>query len=119
MLDKGETTWYNNCMKFEIHSYRKPNGREPFLEWNDGLAPAFRARIAAGLKKLEEGNFANCKTIAGGEGISEIRFNFGPGFRVYFGIAGRVIVLLLCGGDKSTQKRDIAKAREYWKEFQS
>lgn len=52
-----------------------------------------------------------------GEGVSELRFSFGPGYRIYYGIEDKKIILLLCGGDKSTQKRDIKKAIQYWKDY--
>jgi putative addiction module killer protein len=62
---------------------------------------------------MKSGNFGNCEAI--GEGLSELKINYGPGYRVYFGRTGDVIIILLCGGDKSTQSKDIKKAHEYWK----
>jgi len=61
------------------------------------------------------GNLGNSKSV--GEGVCELKIDFGPGYRVYFGQLGSTIVLLLCGGDKSTQEQDIRKAYEYWKEY--
>lgn len=61
-------------------------------------------------------SFGDCRSVGGG--VYELRIHFGPGFRVYFGIVGSDVVLLLCGGDKSSQKKDIARAHNYWKEFQ-
>jgi putative addiction module killer protein len=66
---------------------------------------------------LEDGNFGDAKPV--GEGVSELRINYGPAYRVYVMQAGRVVIVLLCGGDKSTQARDIAKAKRLareWKE---
>jgi putative addiction module killer protein len=57
----------------------------------------------------------DCKVV--GEGIWELRIHFGPGYRVYFGKHGTVIVVLLCGGDKSSQRKDILNAKQYWKDF--
>jgi len=64
---------------------------------------------------LELGHFGDCKPISGG--VSELRFMFGSGYRVYFGEWDKKIVILLCGGDKSIQERDIKKAKEYWKRY--
>ncbi|MCL1468331.1 type II toxin-antitoxin system RelE/ParE family toxin [Argonema galeatum] len=69
-----------------------------------------------GTERVELGNFGDCRSV--GEGISELRINYGPGYRIYFGQLGTTIVLLLCGGDKSTQQEDITKAKEYWEEYE-
>ena len=82
-----------------------------FDEWIGGLkdrAAAFR--IHARLSRVSQGNFGDHKGI--GDGISELRFNFGAGYRVYYKQYGSVVVLLLAGGDKSTQVNDIKKALE-------
>ena len=67
--------------------------------------------------RLEQGNFGDCASV--GDGVSELRMFFGPGYRVYFGEHGDVVVILLCGGDKSSQNRDIEQAKTYWKEYLS
>ena len=67
------------------------------------------------LDRLEGGNFGDCQSV--GSGVFELRLHFGPGYRVYFGEVDRTIVLLLCGGDKSTQTRDIQRAKTYWLEY--
>ena len=69
-----------------------------------------RARILARLESAQLGNLGDIRSV--GEGVREMRVHFGPGYRVYFAQRGRVLLLLLCGGDKSTQARDIAKARQ-------
>ena len=69
-----------------------------------------RARIAHRIRSAEHGNFGDCEPV--GEGVSEMRIHFGPGYRVYYTRRGKVIYLLLLGGDKSTQKRDIKRAIE-------
>ena len=104
-------------MKFEIRKYELPDGGCPVDEWRSRLSANFRMRIAKGLAKIEFGNFSNCKPIMGGDGVCEMRYDFGPGFRIYYGIDGATIVLLLCGGDKSTQRRDIERAKRYWEEY--
>jgi putative addiction module killer protein len=67
-------------------------------------------RILARIERLSLGNAGDCRPI--GEGLSEMRIHYGPGYRVYFMDTGNEIVILLCGGDKSTQESDIAKAKE-------
>ena len=65
-------------------------------------------------RHLENGNFGDCQSV--GEGVYELRLHFGPGYRIYFGRIDNTIVLLLCGGDKSSQTRDITRAKNYWLE---
>lgn len=92
------------------------NGKAPFEEWMGTLRDKpTKARIFSRLDRLRLGNFGDCEPV--GDGVFELRIHFGPGFRVYFGVHGADVILLLCGGDKSSQKRDIAAARRYWQEF--
>ncbi|HEV2653264.1 MAG TPA: type II toxin-antitoxin system RelE/ParE family toxin [Rhizomicrobium sp.] len=82
-----------------------------FLGWLEGLRDvSARRRIQARIDRLELGNAGDCKFV--GAGVSEMRIDYGPGYRVYFMRRGRTVILLLAGGDKSTQKRDIAVALE-------
>jgi len=102
----------------QIIVYVDNNGREPFTEWINNLRDsAGRKRILARLFRLEQGNYGDCKPV--GEGVSEFRMFFGPGYRVYFGEDESSIIVLLCGGDKSSQKDDIQQAKIYWKEYQT
>jgi putative addiction module killer protein len=64
---------------------------------------------------LQIGNFGDCKALR--DGVSELRIDWGPGYRVYFAMAGRTTVLLLCGGDKRKQAADIKRAVEYWRDY--
>ena len=81
-----------------------------FDDWLSGLKDrAAKARIAARLVSLELGNFGDTHPV--GEGVNELRFHFGPGYRVYYTHSGRVLIYVLGAGDKSSQKRDIAKAK--------
>jgi len=73
------------------------------------------ARIRVRLNRVRLGNLGDCKAV--GEGVMEFRLDFGPGYRVYFGQAGDILVILLCGGDKRTQSRDIATAKQYWQSY--
>ena len=97
----------------EIHQTHR--GREPFTEWYNALRDArTQARIRNRLRRVEAGNLGDCSPV--GEGVSELRLDFGPGYRVYFGQA-RDTLILLCGGDKSTQNRDIKRAQGYLAEY--
>jgi putative addiction module killer protein len=88
---------------------------ETFSAWLRALRdPQSRARIAARIRRLAFGNFGDASPV--GEGISELRIHCGPGYRVYYVQRGAVLIVLLCGGDKSTQVRDIAKAKRLAKE---
>ena len=82
-----------------------------YKKWiNDLRDSRARYRILTRIKRLEEGNPGDVKPA--GEGVSEMRINYGPGYRVYYKDTGREIIILLCGGDKTTQQEDIAKAKQ-------
>ncbi len=88
---------------------------DQFLSWLNALRDARAvAKIAARIRRIAEGNFGDVAPV--GEGVSELRVNYGPGYRVYFVQRGEVVVILLCGGDKSTQGRDIVAAKALAKE---
>ena len=100
----------------KIELYVTQNGRVPFQDWLESLKDiSARALVRVRLDRIRLGNFGDCKHV--GTGIFELRVNFGPGYRVYFGRIGGKIVLLLFGGNKSGQKKDILKAHEYWTEY--
>ena len=71
--------------------------------------------VRARLNRIRLGNFGDCKSVGGG--VEELRVDFGPGYRVYYGREGQLVVILLCGGSKRTQARDILRAQKYWKEY--
>ncbi len=90
--------------------------KEPYTEWINGLRDTTGAqRIRSRLRRLEAGLYGDCSPV--GDGVLEFRLFFGPGYRVYFGEEGDNLVVLLCGGDKDTQERDIKTAKHYWKEY--
>ena len=97
----------------EIQRYRTPSGSEPFTEWVESIRDQrTQDRILARIESIESGgNFGDCTPIRGSNGVFELRFHFGPGYRIYFGEVGNTIVLLLCGGAKSSQARDIARKK--------
>ena len=100
----------------EIRVYQTESGREPFNEWLSTIRDIeTQARIRARLERLEDGNLGDSQSV--GEGVFELRIHFGAGYRIYFGQIGNAIILLLCGGDKSSQRRDIKRAKTYWLEY--
>ena len=99
----------------EIRQYVDRLGHTPFLKWLDELNDAAQARVALSLERLERGNFSSVKSV--GAGVQELRVDFGPGYRVYFGWDGEQLVILLAGGSKKRQQSDIAKAKALWQEF--
>jgi putative addiction module killer protein len=102
----------------QILFYVDEEGNEPFLTWLNNLRDKQgRRRILNRLSRVQEGNYGDVAPI--GEGLSELRLFFGPGYRIFFGEEAENIVVILCGGDKSSQNRDIEDAKAYWKEYQS
>src|SRR5882724_8362327 len=98
-----------------IRYYVAESGEEPFADWFAELEAVARAKIARAIVRIEEGNFSNVKSV--GEGVLEYRINFGPGYRVYFGQDGDALVILLTGGTKKRQQRDIDAAHAYWQDY--
>ena len=102
----------------QIIIYTDENGSEPFRNWIDDLKDKKnQQRIRARIRRLGEGLYGDCDSV--GEGVSELRMFFGPGYRVYYGEDADNIVVLLCGGDKDSQSRDIKNAKEYWKDYKN
>jgi putative addiction module killer protein len=102
----------------QIVFYADEDGNEPFQVWIDNLRDQQgRRRIINRLFRVQQGNYGDVEPI--GEGLSELRLFFGPGYRVYFGEDAGNIVVILCGGDKANQSRDIEAAKVYWKEYKS
>lgn len=99
----------------EVIFYTSDNGKIPVKTWIDALDSTNKARIYARLARIQEGNFGDFKKLD--SEISEFRFKFGSGYRVYFSETDNVIVLLLNAGDKKTQTNDIKKAKEYLKNW--
>ena len=91
-------------------------GRRPYSDWLRCLRDVTTdARIRTRIDRIEEGNLGQYKAL--GIGLFELKFDFGSGYRVYFAIDGDKIILLLTGGDKGSQRKDIEKAREYWTDY--
>lgn len=100
----------------EVRRYLTESDRDVVGEWLADLGDArARAKIAARIARLSAGNFGDCKPV--GEGVWELRIDWGPGYRVYYAMVGSAVVLLLCGGDKRKQSADIRRATEYLKDY--
>jgi putative addiction module killer protein len=97
----------------EILVCQDEEGREPFSEWLAGLDAKTEAIVLGRIDRIEDGNFGDVEPV--GEGVSELRIDFGPGYRVYFGQIGRQVHLIR-GGTKKNQQRDIEAARKFWGE---
>lgn len=99
----------------QLEIYITQENKKPFVEWLESLDKEYRYRVKERLDRVALGNFGDWKSLD--EGINELRLNFGSGYRIYFGQEKNSIILLLCGGNKASQKKDIKKARQYWKDF--
>ena len=100
----------------EARYYVTPGGKIPYREWFAALRDVQgRAAIRDRIRRLELGNPGNYRSV--GSGVKELKIDYGPGYRVYYGEYSGTLVLLLCGGDKSTQHRDITRAHQYWEDY--
>ena len=102
----------------EVREYQTAEGKAPLTEWLRGLRDGPTSdRIVARLDRLKAGLFGDWKSVGGG--ICELRIDHGPGYRVYYAQEGKRLILLFCGGDKSTQAKDIETAHAYWKDYKA
>jgi putative addiction module killer protein len=100
----------------ELFRYQREDGREPVTEWLESIRDkTAQARIRVRLRHLQAGNFGDCQPV--GNGVLELRVHVGAGYRVYCGRRGERVVILLCGGDKRSQARDIQTAKMYWADW--
>jgi putative addiction module killer protein len=99
----------------EVRQFIDRLGRNPFERWFERLDPTTQARISIALERLHQGNFSSTKGI--GEGVFEMRLDFGPGYRIYIGKDGETVVILLGGGRKRRQQTDIQAAHKLWREY--
>lgn len=102
-------------MALTIREYITQAGRSPFREWLDTLDLPVRARIQARVLRCEMGNLGDHKSVEGG--VWEARLMFGAGYRIYFGKDGNSIIVLLVGGEKSSQSEDISRAKGFWRDY--
>lgn len=99
----------------DLQEYLTPAGVSPFGDWFDDLAPQAAAKVTVALTRIGQGNLSNVKGV--GAGVFEYRLNIGPGYRIYFGRDGERIVILLAGGTKQRQQRDIEDAQTRWQDY--
>lgn len=101
--------------KFEVITFKTSRNKEPFNDWLYSLNKETRDRVFNRISRIKNGNFGDHKNL--GFGIFELRLDFGSGYRIYFGREDHKIIILLCGGNKKTQNKDIEKAKQYWEEY--
>ena len=101
----------------EVIRYITPDGKIPLLEWTASLRDLrAKSKINQRIDRLQIGNLGDYKFV--GDGVYELRIDYGGGYRIYFGQVGSVVILLLCAGDKSSQSKDIRRAKEYWRNYE-
>ena len=98
----------------KVVNYITSTGKEPFNDWLLDLDGSTRSIVRARLVRVRLGNLGDCTSIKGAKGLWELRIDYGPGYRVYFGKKGTSLVIILLGGNKRSQQRDIEKAKQYW-----
>jgi len=101
----------------EVREYTDLHGRSPFQQWFEDLDALAAAKDTVALTRLEQGNVSSVKGVGGG--VLELRIDYGPGYRVYFGKDGAHVVILLGGGTKKRQNRDIRTAQDLWTTYKA
>ncbi len=92
-------------------------GKSLFKRWFDSLDAVPAAKVTTALYRLEQGNVSNVKSV--GSGVMECKVDYGPGYRIYFGMEGNKLIILLGGGSKRTQKKDIIKTKASWLQYKA
>jgi putative addiction module killer protein len=103
------------CVVIEVREYLATDGTSPYAKWFDSLNSQAAAKVATAVTRIAQGNLSNAKSV--GAGVQEYRIDFGPGYRVYFGMDGDRLVILLAGGTKKRQQDDIRHAQELWADY--
>ncbi len=99
----------------KVVEYLEQSGSSPFARWFVGLDAVAGAKVATALYRMEQGNLSSAKPV--GQGVAEYRIDFGPGYRIYIGQDGEMLIILLGGGTKKRQSADIQLARQRWQEY--
>lgn len=101
---------------FDLIVYQQDQGQRPFEEWLENLRDKrAQTRIAQRIRLVQAGTFGDCKPVGGG--VLELRVDVGAGYRIYCGRHGDTLVILLCGGDKASQSKDIERSKEFWADW--
>lgn len=98
-----------------VYYYQTASGKCPYKQWFESLDESVQQIVDARLARVRRGLLGRAENL--GQGVSELKFDVGPGFRIYYGKAGKAVVILLHGGDKKGQSDDIETAREYWADY--
>ena len=101
----------------KVVEYLEPCGSSPFAKWFARLDAIAAAKITTALYRMEQGNLSNVKSV--GQGVAEYRIDFGPGYRIYLGQHGEVLIVLLGGGTKKGQRTDIQLAQQRWRDYKA
>ena len=105
-------------IEYTVKIYEAANRKRPFETWFNKLANRkIQITVDLRLERVRMGNLGLCKSLK--NGIYELKIDIGPGYRIYFGKVGNNIILLLCAGDKRSQKNDIEKAKKYFQDFKN
>jgi len=99
----------------DLLEYLDEKGRSPFEKWFNRINAQAAAKVTTALVRLESGNTSNTKSVGGG--VYELKIDYGPGYRVYFGYDGPKVVILLAGGTKKRQEKDIETAKKRWNNY--
>lgn len=99
----------------DVREYLDAKSRSPFASWFDNLNAEAAAKVTAAVTRISLGNFSNVEGV--GSGVFEYKLDFGPGYRIYFGKDGETLVILLGGGTKRRQQRDINAALANWQDY--
>lgn len=101
----------------DIREYVSVDGYSPFADWFSELDPVSAAKVTVAITRLSAGNLSNVKGV--GSGVLEYRINYGPGYRIYFAKDGEMLVILLAGGTKKRQSKDIESAQQRWADYKA
>ncbi len=104
-------------MNIEVSYLEIAPGKSPYLQWEETLDVTARNTARMRINRLRLGNHGDCKPV--GDGVHELRIDFGPGYRIYYGKLKDTVVIILCAGEKKSQKRDIKQAKEYWELYKN
>ena len=99
----------------DVRLYEQGDGHSPFADWFEALDRQAAAKVTIAVERLRLGNFSNVKSV--GAGVQEFRIDWGPGYRLYLGREGEKLVILLTGGTKHRQDKDVERAKELWTEY--